>query len=65
MRRLVVGLDGNGNSCVLEEADFVFQELVPGIAMDTLYETHDSPPLARPEGSAPLLPLGIGPGLVR
>ena len=65
MRRLVTGVDGTGRSCVVEEADLAFPEAMPGIGLETMCATTESPPPPRPEGHAGFLDLGIAPGLVR
>jgi quercetin dioxygenase-like cupin family protein len=65
MRKLILGLDEGGRTCVVEEAAVAFSEVLPGIGWDTLFETTENPPPARPEGRGDLLPLGVDPGLVR
>lgn len=65
MKKLITGIDGAGNSCVLSEEDLTLDQLAPGFAMGIPFATTTSPPPARPVGTAPLIDQGIAPGLVR
>lgn len=65
MRRLLTGVNDEGRSCVLEEAEISPTEAVPGIALEMLFATTESPPPARPEGYGDFLSLGVDPGLCR
>jgi hypothetical protein len=65
MRRLLIGLDANGKSCVVENAEVSFDEVMPGIGLASLYGTRETPPPCRPAGVGDLLPMDIEPGLAR
>ena len=65
MRRLLTGVDDQGKSCVLEDTEISPTEAVPGIAMEMLFATSESPPPPRPESQADFLSLGLDPGLCR
>src|ERR1700682_2301941 len=65
MRRLVTGVDTAGRWCVVEEGDVAFGGGVPGVAVSTIFVTHESPPPTRPAGHGDLLDLGVAPGLAR
>lgn len=66
MQRIVTGVDENGRSCVVareEQAPIVGG---PGIhVIDTVYDSGQAPPPARPPGSGDLLAQGLTPGATR
>jgi quercetin dioxygenase-like cupin family protein len=61
----VTGVDTAGCSCVVEEREVAFGEGVPGVGVDAIFDTHESPPSPRPSGHGDLLDLGLAPGLAR
>ena len=67
MRLLVLGLDGDGRSCLAEETEVEFDaiEALPGASMATLFATEQSPPPPCQPGLETLVPDSIAPGLVR
>jgi quercetin dioxygenase-like cupin family protein len=66
MRRLITGVDSDGQSCVTHQADVSFVEgVVSGVRFDTAFETLQCPPPVRPLGRGDLLDLGVEPGLAR
>ncbi|MCZ0732442.1 cupin domain-containing protein [Mycolicibacterium iranicum] len=65
MRTLITGVDADGRSCVVSQDELTLDRLAPGFAMGIPFATSQSPPPARPAGSAPLIDQGIAPGLVR
>jgi quercetin dioxygenase-like cupin family protein len=62
VRCLITGIDDAGRSCVVRERDVVFAEIVPGLAVDGLFKTIDSPLPSRPDGRGDLVDLDIAPG---
>lgn len=62
MRCLVAGMDEAGRSAVRNEREIAFGELMPGLSVDALFRTTESPPAARPEGRGELVDLGLQPG---
>ena len=65
MRRLITGVDADGRSCVVEDAELPVASVTPGIGMGTVYETDGPTPPARPPSERELLPVGLEPGRVR
>lgn len=65
MRRLVLGLNGDGQSVVVGEEAISFSEVLPDVGWALVFETNETPPPPRPEGHGDLLPMGVEPGLVR
>lgn len=67
MRKLITGVDANGQSVVIEEADVVSSavEGIPGLSRAMLYRTDVSPPLARPPGLAERYEVNLPPGHIR
>ena len=67
MRRLVLGLDGDGRSCVAEEGEVVPAAIdgLPGVAAATLFATSQSPPPPCEPGLGTLANDQLTPGLVR
>jgi mannose-6-phosphate isomerase-like protein (cupin superfamily) len=67
MRRLVLGLDAEGRSCVAEEAEVAFNAIdaLPGASVATLFATSQSPPPPCEPGLGALVPDTLAPGLVR
>jgi mannose-6-phosphate isomerase-like protein (cupin superfamily) len=67
VRRLVLGLDADGRSCVAEECEVEFDRIdaLPGASMATLFATSQSPPPPCEPGLGTLVPDQIAPGLVR
>ena len=63
MRVIVAGAGGDGRSCVLEERDARFDEVLPGLAAFGLFNTSETPPPARPPGRGELVDLGVTAGL--
>jgi quercetin dioxygenase-like cupin family protein len=63
VRRLVTGVDAAGRSCVVEEREVACGDVVPGVGVDTIFDTHESPPCPRPAGRGDMLDLGVAPGL--
>jgi hypothetical protein len=63
MRRLVIGVDAGGHSCVVEETPFSTPSAAP--PMELIHQTATSPPPIRPPGNAAHLDLGIPPGIAR
>jgi len=62
MRRLLTGLNDQGQSCVVEENEILPTEATRGIAMAMLFATSGSPAPPRPEGHGELLSVGVEPG---
>lgn len=62
---MVTGVDSNGRSAVVEVSELIFSAATADIGLDSVFETHESPPPARPQGHGTLLDLGVGPGLAR
>jgi quercetin dioxygenase-like cupin family protein len=62
MRRLVTGTDSDGRSCIVEARDVTFTDALPGLAVDGLYATTESPPPTRPAGRGQFLDLAVAPG---
>jgi quercetin dioxygenase-like cupin family protein len=58
----VTGLNDAGRSCVVRERDVAFGELAPGLSVDGLFKTHDSPPAAPPESGGAVVDLNVEPG---
>lgn len=65
MRQIVTGVDADGRSCVVSESELTFDTAGPGVAVDLVFETSESPPPPRQPGPAGLLDLGVAPGLAR
>ena len=65
VRTLITGVDADGRSCVVSDDELALDRLAPGFAMAIPFATTDSPPPARPTGTAPLIDQGIAPGLAR
>lgn len=63
MRCFVTGVDGQGRSCVISQREVAFADVAPGLSLDTLFRTTESPPAPRLEGRADLVDLAVGPGL--
>ena len=59
----MTGVDTSGRSCVVEEREVAFGGVVPGVGVDTMFDTHESPPSPRPAGHSDMLDLGVAPGL--
>jgi quercetin dioxygenase-like cupin family protein len=62
VRCLVTGVDDTGSSYVVEEREVMFSEMSPGLSVDGLFRTADSPPPSRPQGRGALVDLGVEPG---
>jgi quercetin dioxygenase-like cupin family protein len=65
VRRLITGIDAEGRSAVVEEADLTYGEAMPGIGIDALFDIDQDPPPARPAGHGDHLDLGVRPGRAR
>ncbi len=63
MRRLVIGVDADGHSCVVEEA--VFPDRADAPSTELIHQTPSCPPPVRPPGSAAYVDLEIAPGIAR
>jgi quercetin dioxygenase-like cupin family protein len=63
MRRLVVGVDAAGRSCVVHETAFPAPADAP--STEVIHQTVTSPPPVRPPGNAAHLDLEIAPGIAR
>jgi quercetin dioxygenase-like cupin family protein len=63
VRRLVIGVDAAGRSCVLEESEFTAPASAP--PMELIHQTPVAPPPARPVGNGAYLDLGVPPGIAR
>ena len=48
---------------MLRERDVSFADLTPGLSVDGLFRTVDTPPPSRPPGNGDLIDLGVEPGL--
>lgn len=64
MKRLVTGVDSNGRSCVVEEADLGPSD-VAEMEQHMVFRTSESPPPPRPAGHGADMDLGVAPGLTR
>ena len=64
MKRLVTGVDSNGRSCVVEEADLGPSD-VADMEQHIVFRTSESPPPPRPAGHGADMDLGVAPGLTR
>jgi quercetin dioxygenase-like cupin family protein len=65
MRGLVTGVNDKGESCVLQDEEVTFAEMVPGAGSSTIFETSEvHAPTGRP-GPGPFYPLGLNPGQAR
>ena len=47
---------------MVRERDVVFAEIMPGLAVDALFKTIETPLPSRPDGRGDLIDLGIAPG---
>jgi hypothetical protein len=67
MRKLITGIDADGGSCVVEEAEVVGApvEGIAGLSVARLFRTDHSPPPARPSALADTVDVQLAPGLVR
>ena len=62
MRCFITGIDDAGRSRVVRERDVVFAEVMPGLSIDGLFKTIESPLPSRPGGRGDLFDLGVAPG---
>ena len=66
VRGLITGIDEDGKSCVVEDRELAdFLTFMPGVGVNLIFETKESPPPARPIGHHDLLPTPSVPGLAR
>jgi mannose-6-phosphate isomerase-like protein (cupin superfamily) len=67
VRSLITGVDSDGRSCVLREADVVPAEAAGGhgVRVARVYATTESPPAARPLGLGETIDVQLAPGVVR
>ena len=66
MRALIASVDDQGRSCVVDEADLVFEQHGGGpMGTTVVAATQTSPPPAGHPGRAMRVDLGVPPGLVR
>ena len=67
MRRVVLGLDADGRSCVADEAEVALNGIdgLPGASVATLFATDQSPPPPCEPGLGTLVNDQLTPGLVR
>jgi len=63
VRLIVAGVGADGRSCVLQESEAQFDQVMPGVAAFGLFRTLESPPPARPPGHGEFLDLGVVAGL--
>jgi mannose-6-phosphate isomerase-like protein (cupin superfamily) len=63
MRRLVIGMDADGHSGVIEEATFPAPADAP--STELIHQTATAPPPVRPPGSAAHVDLEVAPGIAR
>ena len=61
MRCFIAGVDDDGRSCVVNEREVVFGEIMPGLAVDALFKTVEGPLPTRPDGRGDLVDLGVSP----
>jgi hypothetical protein len=66
MRLLVLGVDADGRSCIVEDNDAapVAVDGVPGVSISSLFRTTQSPPPPCPPGLGTLLEDRLPPGCV-
>jgi quercetin dioxygenase-like cupin family protein len=62
VRCITTGVDDAGRSCVVSERDVEFAEVIPGLSVDNLFRSMDSPLPSRPPGRGDLVDLDIAPG---
>lgn len=65
LRRLVTGVDRDGRSCLVDEGEVAFAEALPGLAINLVHATEESPPPPRPAGRGDFLDMGTAPGFTR
>lgn len=64
MRILTLGIDEQGRSCVVGERAVAPAEVIPGVAVERLFSTTQSPPLAPPPGQGVYDEMTLEPGQV-
>jgi quercetin dioxygenase-like cupin family protein len=65
MRLLITGVDAEGKSCVMRQDVVSINPIGPGFAIGIPYAMTESPPPARPDGTADLIDQFLPPGHVR
>lgn len=61
MRYFIAGVDDDGRSCLVDQRDMIFGEIMPGLAVDGLFKTVNAPLPSRPDGRGNLVDLGLTP----
>jgi mannose-6-phosphate isomerase-like protein (cupin superfamily) len=64
MQLFVLGLDGEGRSCLVEQREVTSVEAMPGVAVASLFATTECPPIPPPPGRGIFDDNQLGPGLV-
>ena len=64
MQLFVLGLDGQGRSCLVEQREVTSVEAMPGVAVASLFATTECPPTPPPPGRGVFDDNRLAPGLV-
>jgi mannose-6-phosphate isomerase-like protein (cupin superfamily) len=64
MRLLTLGIDAQGRSYVAEEREIATAGVMPGVAIDSLFSTTETPPPAPPAGQGIFDDMQMTPGTV-